>query len=77
MITQHEDVEEAFNRIGDIFDDMQISHIWQTLAQVLIVTDLEINIKLHNDDKSFEEFLKYLKDFREFARKEWEKTNDN
>jgi len=76
MITQHEDVEEAFNKVCDIFHDMQISHIWQTLAQVLIATDIEINIKLYNDDKSFEEFLKYLKDFREVARKEWEKTND-
>lgn len=76
MSTQHEDVEEAFNKICDVFDDMQILHIWQTLAQVLIATDLEINIKLYNDDKSFEEFLKYLKDFREVARKEWEKTND-
>lgn len=56
---------------------MQISHIWQTLAQVLIATDIEINIKLYNDDKSFEEFLKYLKNFREVARKEWDKTNDN
>ena len=77
MITQHEDVEEAFNKACDIFDDMQISHIWQTLAQVLIVTDIEINIKLYNNDKSFDEFLKYLKNFREVARKEWEKTNDN
>ena len=75
MITQHEDVEEAFNKVCDIFDGMQISHSWQTLAQVLIASDLEINIKLYNDDKSFEEFLKYLKDFREVARKEWEKTN--
>lgn len=76
MITQHEDVEEVFNKICDVFDDMKISHVWQTLAEVLIVTDIEINIKLYNDDKSFDEFLKYLKNFREVACKEWEKRDE-
>ena len=42
---------------------------------VLVLLSCMTLIVVMGDDKSFEEFLKYVKDFREVARKEWEKTN--
>ena len=70
MISNYEDVDEAFNKVSDIFNDMPIAHVWQVVAQVIVISDLEYNIKIDKNYEDFDKFLKYLKDFRELALKE-------
>ena len=70
MISNYEDVDEAFNKVSDIFNDMPIAHVWQVVAQVIVISDLEYNIKIDENYEDFDKFLKYLKDFRELALKE-------
>ena len=76
MISNYEDVDEAFNKVSDIFNDMPIAHVWQVVAQVIVISDLEYNIKIDENYEDFDKFLKYLKEFRELAIKEMGETNE-
>jgi hypothetical protein len=76
MRNNSDEVNELFVKIADMCDGVNVSHIWRAIAQIIIATDYNTHIQLDDNYEAFNEYIEFLKNYRESVVKDLEKRND-